>query len=115
MVRSFWTPPFWLYDNPSIFALTTVQQTAAKRSSSKVNKAIEAYVSFSTAHLLRMNIEPPPDGHEDPELDVEAQFSQRAGHSAQQSTVNNKCLSGWCWCKFSLADQTHALRSVRLV
>ena len=88
-----------------------MQQTAAKRS--KMEKAIEAYVSFSTALLLRMNIEPPPDGHEDPELDVEAQFSQRAGHGAQHSTVNNKCLSGWCWCKSSLTDQTHfGLRDV---
>ena len=48
-----------------------------------------------------MNIEPPPDGHGDPELDVEAQFSQRAGQGARQSTINKKCLSGWCWCKSS--------------
>ena len=78
-----------------------MQQRAAKSSASKLDKAIEAYVKFSTALLLRMNIEPPSDGHEDPELDVEAQFGQRARQGAQQSTVNNKCLSGWCWCKSS--------------
>lgn len=78
----------------------TVQQPASKPSSG-VDAMVETYVSFSTAHLLRMNIEP-IDAHEDPELDVEAQFSRQAVRGAQAAIVKKKqlqCVSGWLWCK----------------
>jgi len=47
-----------------------------------------------------MNIEP-IDAHEDPELDVEAQFSRQAVRGAQAAIVKKKklqCVSGWLWC-----------------
>ena len=65
---------------------------------------VEAYISFSTAHLLRMNIEP-VNGHEDPELDVEAQFGHHAVRGAQAAIANKKklqCVSGWLWCESPL-------------
>ena len=49
-----------------------------------------------------MNIEP-ANKHEDPELDVEAQFSRRAVRGQQRTIAKKRqlhCVSGWLWCKW---------------
>lgn len=64
------------------------------------NQGMEKYVKFSLAHTLRMNLEPDPNA-QDPELDVEAQFSRRVVNR-QRKVIANKmrlqCVSGWLWC-----------------
>lgn len=64
------------------------------------NKGLNGYVKFSLAHTLRMNLEP-DSRRQDPELDVEAQFSRHVV-SRQKKVIANKmrlqCVSGWLWC-----------------
>lgn len=74
--------------------------TTAATTKSKKDRAIESYVSFSTAHLLRMHIEPRSQ-LPDPELDVEAQFSSHAIRSQQKAISKRQrkqCVSAWFWC-----------------
>jgi hypothetical protein len=64
------------------------------------NRGVEGYVKFSLAHTLRMNLEP-DSRRQDPELDVEAQFSRNVV-KRQRRVIANKmrlqCISGWLWC-----------------
>ena len=112
-----------------LYSSTTVQHTASGPPS-KMDKVLEDYVSFSTANLLCMNIEPikTRPAHA-PELNVEThhsfsrhpdqstvtEFSVSIGvrRDAGQDPMANEgpqgavakrkkllCVSGWFWCKF---------------
>jgi hypothetical protein len=76
----------------------TSQADSAKPGCSK--RGVEGYVKFSLAHTLRMNLEPDPT-RQDPELDVEAQFSRNVVRRQKRVIANKmrlQCVSGWLWC-----------------
>lgn len=72
-----------------------------QKDSSKLDKFVRFYTSYSIAHHLRKYIIP-KGNRLDPELDVEAQFSRQVVRDAQARIAKGmrvQCISGWLWCK----------------
>ena len=75
-------------------------------------RCVQWYTNYSMAHHLRKYIIP-KGNRLDPELDVEAQFSNRTVREAQSRIakgMRKQCITGWLWCECNPSPQALSFR-----